>query len=236
MTDNTQLLNNFIDANLGAEKTEEKYEWDFKVHNKNKSAYQKQHPAFYQLCQNDEEVKVRLRQALAWTKFMLGIYAKPDQINDVRSFFSRSRTHSVLYYTLFRGFLDTQLYGAERRDHPGRIGIPQSICETRMLETENKKIQTVKAIISEAVELGLVNIQRYPNDGRVNVLWLPPTSTDYYLTEILEAFDQNAASVGLPVSRRELCEAKEANPNFDQDVRSKIETAIKADKITLKKY
>ena len=54
------------------------------------------------------------------------------------------------------------------------------------------------------------------------------------MTTVLEKFDELSAN-GLPKARRDLLAAKEKNPNYDQDVRDKIYSAIKADKNTPKK-
>jgi hypothetical protein len=154
--------------------------------------------------------------------------------NKTGQFFAKSQTHRALFYNLFKASLDAQLNNEMRGKQPDRVGVPQSIIETKMENAEGKTAQTCKNIIKQAIDLELVKVRTPDNDRRTRVLWIPPSATHSYLTTVLEKFDELSAN-GLPKARRDLLAAKEKNPNYDQDVRDKIYSAIKADKNTPKK-
>ena len=154
--------------------------------------------------------------------------------NKTAQFFAKSQTHRALFYNLFRASLDAQLNNEMRGKQPDRVGVPQSIIETKMERAEGKTAQTCKNIIKEAIDLELIRVRNPDADRRRRVLWLTPDATHSYLTTVLKTFDQHSANT-LPKARRDLLAAKEKNPNYDQDVRDKIYGALKADKNIPKK-
>jgi hypothetical protein len=233
MTDQKGLLDRYIEAQAGEEKREIEYEHPFDFSGPDKSHFQLEYPNSYRLGQEDEEVRVRMRQGLAWAKFMCVVINQPFQ-NKTGQFFAKSQTHRALFYNLFKASLDAQLNNEMRGKQPDRVGVPQSIIETKMENAEGKTAQTCKNIIKQAIDLELVKVRTPDNDRRTRVLWIPPSATHSYLTTVLEKFDELSAN-GLPKARRDLLAAKEKNPNYDQDVRDKIYSAIKADKNTPKK-
>ena len=233
MTDNKGVLDRIIEAQEGEEKREIEYDHPFDFSGPDKSHLQLEYPNSYRLGQEDEEVRVRMRQGLAWCKFMCEVINQPFQ-NKTGQFFAKSQTHRALFYNLFRASLDAQLNNLARGKQPDRVGVPQSIIETKMENAEGKKAQTCKNIIKQAIDLELVKVRNPDADRRRRVLWLTPDATHSYLTTVLKTFDQESANT-LPKARRDLLAAKENNPNFDQDVRDKIYGALEADKNTPKK-
>ena len=233
MTDNKGVLDRFIEAQEGEEKREIEYDHPFDFSGPDKSHLQLEYPNSYRLGQEDEEVRVRMRQGLAWCKFMCEVINQPFQ-NKTGQFFAKSQTHRALFYNLFRASLDAQLNNLARGKQPDRVGVPQSIIETKMENAEGKTAQTCKNIIKQAIDLELVKVRNPDADRRRRVLWLTPDATHSYLTTVLKTFDQESANT-LPKARRDLLAAKENNPNFDQDVRDKIYGALEADKNTPKK-
>jgi len=233
MTDNKGLLDQYIETQKGEETREIEYDHPFDFSGPDKSHFQLQYPNSYRLGQEDEEVRVRMRQGLAWAKFMCEIINQPFQ-NKIAQFFAKSQTHRALFYHLFKASLDAQLNNLARGKQPDRVGVPQATIETKMEKAEGKTAQTCKNIIKQAIDLELVKVRNPDADRRRRVLWLTPDATHSYLTTVLETFDQLSAN-GLPKARRDLLAAKEKNPNYDQDVRDKIYGAYKEDKNTPKK-
>jgi hypothetical protein len=200
------LLDRYIESQIGEECREIEYDHPFDFSGPDDSHLQLEYPNSYKLGQEDEEVRVRMRQGLAWAKFMCEIIGQPFQ-NKTGQFFAKSNTHRALFYHLFKASLDAQL---------------------------NNLAQTCRNIIKKAIDLGLVQVRNPDADRRSRVLWLTPDATHSYLTTVLKKFDELSAN-GLPKARRDLLAAKEENPNFDEDVRDKIYGALKADKNTPKK-
>lgn len=227
------LLDRYIERQIGEETKEIEYEHPFDFSGPDKSHFQLEYPNSYKLGQQDEEVRVRMRQGLAWCKFMCEIIEQPFQ-NKTGQFFARSQTHRALFYNLFKASLDAQLNNEMRGKQPDRVGVPQAIIEAKMEKAEGKTSKTCKNIIKQAIELQLVKVRNLDADRRRRVLWLTPDATHSYLTTVLEKFDELSAN-GLPKARRDLLAAKDNNPNFNEDVRDKIYSALKADKNTAKK-
>ena len=231
MTDNKGLLDRYIDNQAGEVSAEIQYAFDFTTEYDGPSDFQLSHPAFYKLGQENQEVRVRMKQALAWAKFMMHVLNYDASKSVARSFFRKNSTHKKLFYTLIRHALDVQLHGADRNKKSDRIGVPQSIVEFEMKKVTGKSSQTVRKIINEAVDLGLVKVREFPEDRRMKMLWLVPEAMENYLTVVCEDFD-GLATNGLPAARRDLLAAKENNANYNQDVRDAIRAAILSDKIT----
>jgi hypothetical protein len=227
------LLDRYIESQIGEECREIEYDHPFDFSGPDDSHLQLEYPNSYKLGQEDEEVRVRMRQGLAWAKFMCEIIGQPFQ-NKTGQFFAKSNTHRALFYHLFKASLDAQLNNLARGKQPDRVGVPQYIIQAYMEDAEGKSKQTCRNIIKKAIDLGLVQVRNPDADRRSRVLWLTPDATHSYLTTVLKKFDELSAN-GLPKARRDLLAAKEENPNFDEDVRDKIYGALKADKNTPKK-
>ena len=158
MTDAKGLLDRYIEAQEGEETREIEYDHPFDFAGPDKSHFQLEYPNSYRLGQEDEEVRVRMRQGLAWAKFMCVVINQPFQ-NKTGQFFAKSQTHRALFYNLFKASLDAQLNNEMRGKQPDRVGVPQSIIETKMENAEGKTAQTCKNIIKQAIDLELVKVR-----------------------------------------------------------------------------
>jgi len=192
------------------------------------SDYKNNHPNFQRLLAEDEEVRVRLKQGLAWGEFMLSVLTNTEQHKEdpVASFFTRSSTHRVLFYTLFVTALDRILH-CPQGQNPDSIGqaIPEvwSVMHKAEFQSESK----IRAICRDAEKLGLIHKTYWRTDKRLKLYWISVKAVDAYLTTILEDFSQ--ANEGLPAARVALVTAKQKNPDFEADVRAKLRAAIEAD-------
>ena len=198
---------------------------------KSSSDFKLDYPNFEKLVRTDDEVRVRLKQGMAWSKFMLSVLTNRVDKDPVRHFFMRSSTHRVLFYTLFASFLDQTLNASTRKNSTrpsDSIGVSVARVEEMMGLAEGESPSTIKRIIAEAVKFRIIRKSAWRFDKRKVLLWLVPESMENYLTTVLEAFMGNA-SMGLPKARRDLLAAMENNPNFIEDVREKIREAILAD-------
>jgi hypothetical protein len=198
---------------------------------KEASDFRRDYPNFETLVRTDDEVRVRLSQGLAWSKFMLSVLTNRVDKDPVRHFFMRSATHRVLFYVLFVSFLDQTLHASTRKNSKrpsDSIGASVARVEEMMALAEGESPSTIKRIIAEAVKFRIIRKSAWRFDKRKVALWLVPESMENYLTTVLEGF-MGGASAGLPKARRDLLAAMENNPNFIEDVREKIKEAILAD-------
>ena len=203
-----------------------------KVGTKRQSDYAKNHPNFYKLLAEDEEIRVRLKQGLAWGEFMLDVLVQKNKFDDVRSFFVRSSTHRTLFYTLFVTALQRILHCPEGQN-PDSIGqaIPEVL--SVMHKAEFASDSKVRQICREAKALGLIHQTHWRMDKRHKLYWLSCKAIEAYLTDVLEEFAQ--ATTGLPGARVSLITAMQKNPNFETDIRTKLCAAIDADNLVAKK-
>ena len=198
---------------------------------KTQSDYKKLYPSFQALLAEDEEVRVRLQQGLAWGEFMLSLLTNTEEHKEdpVASFFTRSSTHRVLFYTLFVTALERILH-CPQGQNPDSIGqaIPEvwSVMHKAEFSGESK----IREICREALKLKLIHKTHWRTDKRLKLYWISSKAVASYLTTILEDFSR--ANEGLPAARVALVSAIEANPNFEADVRARLEAAIEADNKT----
>ena len=227
------LLDKYIDSVVGQESASIEYASEFQIkkaeYNREGADYLKSYPSFNKLVAEDEEIRVRLKQGLAWSKFMLHVFGQQKFPDPAHTFFTRTSTHRTLFFLLLREAFDQFLYAESRGKKMGQIGVAVEEVESAMVRSECKNICSVKRIIAEALALNLIRSKVWPEDKRRKMLWLTPEAMESFLTDILGDFGKLADN-GLPAARRDFLAAFEANPNFETDIRKKLGDALKSDK------
>ena len=78
--DKNGLLDKYIDRVVGQESASIEYASEFQIkkaeYNREGADYLKFYPSFNKLVAEDEEIRVRLKQGLAWSKFMLHVFGQ----------------------------------------------------------------------------------------------------------------------------------------------------------------
>ena len=227
------LLDKYIDSVAGQESATIEYVSEFQAkkanYNREGTDYLTSYPSFNKLVAEDEEIRVRLKQGLAWSKLMLHVFGQQKFPDPAHTFFTRTSTHRTLFLVLLREALDQFLYAGSRGKKMGQIGVAVEEVESALVRSECKNIRSIKRIIAEALALNLIRVKVWPEDKRRKMLWLTPEAMEAFLTDVLGDFGKLADN-GLPAARRDLLAAWEANPNFETDIRKKLKNALKSDK------
>ena len=234
--DKNGLLDKYIDRVVGQESASIEYASEFQIkkaeYNREGADYLKSYPSFNRLVAEDEEIRVRLKQGLAWSKFMLHVFGQQRFRDPAHTFFTRTSTHRTLFFLLIREAFDQFLYAESRGRKMGQIGVAVEEVESAMVRSECKNIRSIKRIIAEALALNLIRSKVWPEDKRRKMLWLAPEAMETFLTDILSDFGKLADN-GLPAARRDLLAAMEANPSFESDIRERLRDALKSDKTNI---
>ena len=174
-------------------------------YNREGADYLKSYPSFNRLVAEDEEIRVRLKQGLAWSKFMLHVFGQQKFRDPAHTFFTCTSTHRTLFfYLLIREAFDQFLYAESRGRKMGQIGVAVEEVESAMVRSERKNIRSIKRIIAEALALNLIRSKVWPEDKRRKMLWLAPEAMETFLTDILSDFGKLADN-GLPAAIGAIC-------------------------------
>ena len=216
------LLDKYIAKVAGQESARIVYKSEFQTkkdeYDREGSDYLKSYPSFHRLIAEDEEIRVRLKQGLAWSKLMLYVFGEQKHPDSSHAFFARTSTHRTLFFILLREAFDQFLYAESRGKKQGQIGVSVEEVERAMVGSEGKNIRSIKRVIAEALALKLIRSKLWPEDKRRKMLWLAPEAMGSFLTDVLNDFGQSVDR-GLPAARRDLLAALEANPNYEADIR-----------------
>lgn len=189
------------------------------------SDFTKIYPNFANLLLTDEETRVRLHQALAWSKFMINTLALSRAPTQTRQFFTQSETHRLLFHILLN-FMAQNLCFPET-DDPTTLGAHVDTVVEHMLMAEEYQERKCRSIIADGINAGRILKSTWRYDARQTVLWLNPEDVASYLVHTMALFARG--SEGLPEARRRLLAAEKKNPNFEADVEAKLRNALEAD-------
>ena len=96
------LLDKYIDRVVGQESASIEYASEFQIkkaeYDREGADYLKSYPSFNKLVAEDEEIRVRLKQGLAWSKFMLHVFGQQKLRDPAHTFFTRTSTHRTLFF------------------------------------------------------------------------------------------------------------------------------------------
>ena len=190
------------------------------------SDFSKHYPTFSRLLLEDEEVRVRMHQALAWSKFAINLLALNKTPTKTREFFTQSETHRLLFHLLLNFMLQNMCFPED--DDPTMLGTDIETCVHYMLMAEEYQDRKCRSIVADGIAAGRIINSTWRYDQRRSVLWLNPADLTSYLTHTMTLFARGQE--GLPQARRSLLAARKKNPNYEQDVEAKLINALEADK------
>ena len=189
------------------------------------SDFSKHYPTFSRLMLEDEEVRVRMHQALAWSKFAINLLALSRAPTATREFFTQSETHRLLFHVLLNFMLQNMCY--PESEDPTTFGAHVDTCVEHMLMCGEWQERKCRASISAGIEAGRIKKSTWRYDARQTVLWLNPADLTDYLTLTMTLVARGEE--GLPQARRSLLAARKKNSNFEADVEAKLRNALEAD-------
>ena len=170
------------------------------------SALEESFPAFSALCLDNSQM-TEWAHLEAYSKYTLSKIRNLRKNNTPLStlFFSRSRTHEVLFYRL----LLSASVAIQKRD--SRIGVSLSELLEYMTLAELKSDRACRTIIKFARDEGLIGETKWGMDERVKVIFLSPTSIIDYVNWTYESHFQSASNANLP----------EINARIEQEKKNK---------------
>ena len=128
------LLDKYIDRVVG----QRRYFWqsieyasEFQIkkaeYNREGADYLKSYPSFNRLVAEDEEIRVRLKQGLAWSKFMLHVFGqqkfRDPKISQNTFLLPAHPPIEHYFFLLIREAFDQFLYAESRGRKMGQIGV-----------------------------------------------------------------------------------------------------------------
>ncbi len=195
-----------------------------KVSSRQKSDFSANYSNLADVMLNDAEVRVRLSQGLAWSKFMVKLLALEMAPTATRRFFTRTETHRALFHVLSYFSMEGITHPTDKDDIFFGAFLSQV---TEILENTGTSQRSISRIIKSGIDDNFILTSQWRYDIRQKVIWLNPEHLVSYLTTTMELFGN--ANEGLPEARRDLLAAKRDNPDYDVDVRNRLLGALRED-------